>query len=112
MDSLHNYSVVNLLRYRFWVPGMIGFSALYLSYGFFNLLGMASNSSLTAKLSPSKQRGLGFALYFLPGSIMGAIAPIIAAWIANNYGLFPVFLAASAVFFISLPILQFGVKIE
>jgi FSR family fosmidomycin resistance protein-like MFS transporter len=96
----------------FWVPGMIGFSALYLGYGFFNLLGMASNSALTAKLSPSKQRGLGFALYFLPGSIMGAIAPMIAAWIANSYGLFPVFIVASGIFFVSLPILQFGVKIK
>ena len=96
----------------FLLPGWFAFTAFYLGYGFFNLLSMASNSSLTAKLSPTRQRGLGFALYFLPGSIMGAIAPMIAAFIANNFGLLPIFMTATLVFAISVPVIHFGVKVD
>jgi FSR family fosmidomycin resistance protein-like MFS transporter len=96
----------------FILPGAIAFTAFYLGYGFFNLLSMASNSSLTAKLSPSRQRGLGFALYFLPGSIMGVLAPMVSAFIASTYGLLPVFFVATAVLLISVPVLQLGVKVD
>ena len=96
----------------FIIPGAIAFAAFYLGYGFFNLLSMASNSGLTAKLSPLKQRGLGFALYFLPGSIMGVLAPMVSAFIASTYGLLPIFFAATAVLLISIPILQLGVKAD
>ena len=96
-----------------WIfPGTILFTAFFIGYGFFNLLSMASNSSLTAKLSPPRQRGLGFALYFLPGSIMGAIAPMVAAFIANSWGIFPVFLASILVYALSVPIIHFGVKVD
>jgi MFS transporter, FSR family, fosmidomycin resistance protein len=96
----------------FIFSGVITFSAFYLGYGFFTLLSMASNSSLTAKLSPIRQRGLGFALYFLPGSIMGVLAPMASAYIANTYGLETVFYAATSIFIISVPILQLGVKVD
>ncbi|HIH89148.1 TPA: MFS transporter [Candidatus Bathyarchaeota archaeon] len=96
----------------FLVPWGFAFTAFYLGYGFFNLLSMASNSSLTAKLSPSRQRGLGFALYFLPGSIMGVLAPMVSAFIASNYGLPPVFFTATAVLLLCVPVLQFGVKVD
>jgi len=94
------------------MPSAIAFTAFYLSYGFFNLLSMASNSSLTAKLSPSRQRGLGFALYFLPGSIMGVLAPMVAAFIASTYGLLPVFFAATAALLICVPVLHFGINVD
>jgi FSR family fosmidomycin resistance protein-like MFS transporter len=93
-------------------PGTIAFTVLFIGYGFFNLLSMASNSSLTAKLSPPRQRGLGFALYFLPGSIMGAIAPMLAAFIANTWGMYPVFIASALVYALSVPIIHFGVKVD
>lgn len=93
-------------------PGTIAFTVLFIGYGFFNLLSMASNSSLTAKLSPPRQRGLGFALYFLPGSIMGAIAPMMAAFIANTWGMYPVFIASALVYALSVPIIHFGVKVD
>jgi MFS family permease len=96
----------------FLIPEAIAFTAFYLGYGFFNLLSMASNSSLTAKLSPLRQRGLGFALYFLPGSIMGVLAPMVSAFIASTYGLLPIFYVATAVLMISVPVLQLGVKID
>ncbi len=96
----------------FIIPGAIAFTAFYLGYGFFNFLSMASNSSLTAKLSPSRQRGLGFALYFLPGSIMGVLAPMVSAYVASTYGLLPVFFTATAVLLLCVPVLQFGVKVD
>jgi MFS family permease len=96
----------------FFVPGMVPFIILYLGYGFFNFLGMASNSAIMAKLSPSGQRGLGYALYFLPGSIMGAFAPMIAAYIVDLVGIFQVFLASMGTFVIAWLILAIGVKVD
>ena len=96
----------------FLVPGNWSFAAFYLGYGFFNLLGMAANSTISAKLSPSKQRGLGFALYFLPGSIMGAFAPMIAAYIADSFGVYSVFMVSIGVFALTWALFRFGVKVD
>lgn len=96
----------------FLMKGAIPFGVFYLSYGFFNLLSMAANSAIMAKLSPSNQRGLGFALYFLPQSILGAVAPMVAAFIADSFGIFYVFMASVGVFVLSLIVLQFGVKVD
>jgi len=96
----------------FIIPGNIAFTVFYLGYGFFNLFSMAANSAITAKLSPSKQRGLGFALYFLPGSIMGAIGPMIAAYIADSIGLYSVFMASVGVFALGWAVFTFGVKVD
>jgi len=93
------------------IPDVIVFVSLYIAYGFFNTLGMASNSSIMAGLSPSRRRGLGYALFFLPGSIMGAVAPIIAAQVAGAFGLTSIFTFALAIFVASLAILKIGVKV-
>jgi fucose permease len=55
---------------------------------------------------------LGYALFFLPGSIMGAVAPIVAAFIAEMYGLTSIFYAAIVIFFIGLAVLRFGVELS
>jgi len=93
------------------LPSVVAFVALYLSYGFCNTLGMAPNSAIMARLSPSRRRGLGYSLFFLPGSVMGAVAPIIAAYIAAAYGLGSIFFVALAVYAVGLAVLKFGVKI-
>jgi len=92
------------------LPGVAGFVIFYVIYGFFLFLGMAPNSAIIAHLSPSRRRGLGYTLYFLPGSIMGAIAPIIAAQIAGAFGLTSIFFASLAVLATGLAVLKFGVK--
>jgi len=99
------------LAVALFVPNTSLFIVLYLLNGFFNFLGMAANSSIMASLSPSRQRGLGYALFFLPGSIMGAVAPIVAAFIAEVYGLTSIFYASIVIFFIGLAVLRFGVKL-
>jgi len=96
----------------FLVPNTAAFIALYLAYGFFSFLGMAANSAIMAKLSPGRQRGLGYALFFLPGSIMAAVAPMIAATLAETFTLTSVFFASTAIFFVALGVLNFGVKVQ
>ena len=100
------------LGLAFLVPNTIAFTTLYLISGFFNFLGMAANSSIVAKLSPSSQRGLGYALFFLPGSLMGAVAPVIAAFIGEVFGLSSIFYASIVVYAAGLFVLWFGVKIK
>ena len=94
------------------LPWNATFIVFYIGYGLFFFMSMASNSAIMAKLSPSGQRGLGFALYFLPGSVMGAIAPMIAAFIADTFGVYNVFMACIGVYFLAVAVLQFGVKVD
>lgn len=94
------------------LPGNNTFIVFYIAYGLFNFLSMAANSAIMAKLSPSKQRGLGFALYFLPGSVMGAVSPMIAALIADTFGMYNVFMACIGVYFLAVVVLQFGVDVD
>ena len=93
------------------VPNVVAFVALYLSYGFCSTLGMAANSAIMARLSPSRRRGLGYALFFLPGGVMGAAAPLIAAYVADAFGLASIFIVALAVYAVGLAALKFGVKV-
>jgi MFS family permease len=96
----------------FMVPNVILFVFLYLAYGFFNFLGMAANAAIMAQLCPSKRRGLGYALFFLPSSIMGAVAPMIGASIGEAFTLSSIFYVSTAIFFASLGVLKFGVKVR
>lgn len=71
-----------------------------------------ADTSITARLSPRRQRGLGIALSFMPPSLMGTFAPLLSAYIADTVGLYPIFLIAAVVYFIGLAVFQFGVKID
>jgi MFS family permease len=101
-----------LLAISVFVPSATMFAILYIGYGFCNTLGMAGRSSIMAILSPKGQRGLGYALFFLPGSIMGAIAPVIAGYIAQNYGFNTIFYFSIGIFVLALGVLRFLVKVE
>ena len=101
-----------LLALSFNIPGNTAFTALYVAYGFTNTLGMAPRSAIMAKLTPRRQRGLGYALFFLPGSIVGAIAPVVAGYLAELMGFGNVFNVAIAINFAALAVLRFAVKVE
>ena len=92
-------------------PNASLFIGFYFLSTFFSTSAMSVNSAIIAKLTPSKQRGMGFALFFLPGSIIGAVAPIVGATIAVQLGLSSLFPVSVAITFISLIVLTFGVKI-
>lgn len=72
---------------------------------------MAANSAIMARLTPSRRRGLGYALFFLPGSIMGAVAPIGAASVAEAFSLTSIFIVALAIFALGLAVLKLGVRV-
>jgi len=94
------------------VGGYLPFMFFYLAQMFFGILGMPADTSITARLSPRRQRGLGIALSFIPPSLMGTFAPLFSAYIADTVGLYPIFLVAAVVYFIGLAVFQFGVKID
>ena len=91
-------------------PGGIVFGIIYIVYSFSGTLGMAARSSLVASLTPRNQRGMGYALLFLPGSIMGAISPVLAANIISNYGHSALFPVSIVLYMIALGVLVFFIK--
>ena len=101
-----------ILAVAFQMPNNTLFMALFILYGVGNTLGMAGRSAIMAKLTPSKQRGLGYALFFLPGSIIGAIAPVAAGYVADLMGFQTIFNFAVVVNFVALGILRFAVKVD
>jgi MFS family permease len=96
----------------FLLKGFWPFMLAYITHRFFAILGMPANMTLTSKLSPPKQRGVGFALSSIPENVMMPLAAMVAAYIADSYGLYPIFIATSVIYFIGLAILQIGVRIK
>ena len=96
----------------FFLKGYWPFMLAYITHRFFGILGMPANMTLTARLSPPKQRGVGFALSSIPMNVVMPIAALAAAYIADTYGLYPIFIATSVIYFIGLVILQLGVRIK
>ena len=90
---------------------MLPFMMLYLAYSFLSTLGMPATQAITAHLSPRRKIATGYALYFLPTSLVGIIGPIMAAFIADYFGMFPIFMASAALFYLGLGILELGVKL-
>ena len=88
------------------------FTGMYATSGFCNTLVMAARSSIMAKLSPRRHRGLGYALYFLPGSLMGAVAPVLAGVVASSFGFDAIFYVSIAISVLGLAILKFYVDVD
>jgi MFS family permease len=111
---LFNVLVVSygLLGFALLQPNVAGFVVCYVASGFCGTLVMAARSSIMAQLTPRHRRGLGYALYFLPGSIMGAVAPIVAGYIAASLGFTAVFMVSLAISAIALAILKLAVHID
>ena len=93
------------------IPNNVAFVFFYILYSFCNTLSMTANSAIMAQISPVQRRGLGYALFFLPGSLVGAVAPIIAASIADVFGMTSIFVVAFTIYVIGQFILKFGVKV-
>jgi MFS family permease len=101
-----------LFALAFLAKGFWSFFLLYIGSRFFGILGMPANMTLTARFSPRRQRGVGFALSSIPMNVAMPVAALVAAYIADNYGLYPIFMTTAVIYFISLGILQFGVKVR
>jgi MFS family permease len=94
------------------LKGFWPFMFFYLAQRFFGIIAMPANAWVTARLSPSHKRGMGFALSSLPRNLVGFVAPIIAAVIADAYGIYTIFVVTAVIYYIGLGVLQFGVKID
>lgn len=88
------------------------FIFLFLLYGFCNTVSMASRTSILARLVPGGSRGLGYSLFFLPSSIVGALAPAVAGVIAELYGFNVVFYISFGAFALAWAILKFMVEVD
>jgi MFS family permease len=101
-----------LFTLAFFVNGFWAFFILYVAHRAFGILSMPANMTLTARFSPPKQRGVGFALSSIPMNVAMPVAALAAAYIADTYGLYPIFLTTAVIYFIGLAIFQFGVRVE
>ncbi|RJS89713.1 MFS transporter [Candidatus Bathyarchaeota archaeon] len=99
------------LSLAFLSPNAALFTLFYFGYSFFNSCGMAANSSIIAELTPTSRRGMGYALFFLPSSIVGSVAPMIGGFLADWMGLSSLFPLSIAIILASLLLLKFGVKV-
>ncbi len=96
----------------FFVKGFWPFFILYITHRFFGILSMPANMTLTARLSPPRQRGVGFALSSIPMNVVMPVAALVAAYIADTYGLYPIFMTTAVIYFVGLAIFHLGVRIE
>jgi FSR family fosmidomycin resistance protein-like MFS transporter len=96
----------------FFFKGFWSFFILYIISRFFGILGMPANMTLTARFSPRKQRGVGFALSSIPMNVVMPAAALVAAYIADTFGLYYIFLTTIVIYFLGLLVFYFGVRIE
>jgi MFS family permease len=96
----------------FFVKGFWPFFILYITHRFFGILGMPANMTLTARFSPPRQRGVGFALSSIPMNVAMPVAALVAAYIADTYGLYFIFMTTMVIYFAGLAIFHIGVRIE
>ncbi len=94
----------------FYVNGIYAFMAMYLIYRLFGIMAMPGQAAITSRLSPPSQMGMGFALTFMPSSVTGILAPVIAAWMLDSYGYLPMFNTATVIMFLSIGIFALAVK--
>ncbi len=86
------------------------FTLLYWVGGFCTASSMSAASSIIARSTPSGRRGLGFAMYFLPGSLVRTVSPIIGAYLAELFGLWSIFPISIGLLLLSMVFLKLGVS--
>ena len=63
----------------------------YLLYAFFSIMEMPAVHVLISRLTATGSRGLAFSVSFLPNTVMGAISPLLAAFIVEVWGMWYIF---------------------
>jgi MFS family permease len=80
------------------------------AYGYLVYSGMGASAALISYFTPLSRRGLGYALYFLPSYIVGAVAPVVGTTLAESYGIWTplslavAFLAAAVIVLQRIPV--------
>jgi MFS family permease len=96
----------------FYSKGVIPFMVFYLGYRVFVIMAMPGQATITARLSPPKQIGMGFALTFLPASITGVISPLIAAGVIELFGYLALFNISAFAMILATVLFWVGIKSE
>lgn len=79
----------------------------YLLYGFFGSMEMPAVQSFVVKLTPEEGRGLAFSLSFLPGTLAGAVSPVLGALIVGAWGIWEIFPFSFAMLIVAFFLLGF-----
>jgi len=79
---------------------------LAIVYGYLVYSGMAATAALVSYFTPTARRGLGYALFFLPSYLVGAVAPVIATSVAESYGMLSSFTLSVMLLFGGIVLLQ------
>lgn len=100
-------STLTLVLFCLFLSTSITLTVLfYLLYGFFNNMTMPINTSLMAKIAPSKSRGTAFSLQFIPWNITGIVMPIILSVFIDMFEIWVIFPIAILLYLIVLVITQ------
>ncbi|MEM2094118.1 MAG: MFS transporter [Candidatus Bathyarchaeia archaeon] len=96
--------IISLLIVAFspFIPVVL---ATYLLYSFFGSMEMPAEQYIIAELVPNTGRGLAFSLSFLPGTLVGSIAPVLVALVIAGRGVWYIFPFAITMFSTALAVL-------
>ncbi len=95
---------VSLVSVPFGSMGILIVS--YLLYSFFVESTIPTMLSLVARFSPISRRGVAYGIFFLPFGIVGAIAPTVAALLADTIGIGSIFLFSIGLFIVTIILIQ------
>ncbi len=90
-----------------WLGPLWTLVAVYLTGGFFGVSTLGPLTSLVARFSPKRRRGLAYTIFMLLPSLMGSISPLIAAKLIELYAITSLF--PFAIFLTSITILLFQI---
>ena len=76
------------------------------AYGYLVYSGMGATAALISYFTPVSRRGLGYALFFLPSYVVGAVAPVVGTTLAESYGIWTSFSLAAAFLAAAVIVLQ------
>jgi MFS family permease len=105
------YLTSAIISLGIWLGPLWTLAVIYLTGGFFGSSSMGPSTSLAAEFSPKARRGLAYTFFMLPFSLIGAVAPVIAAKIIELYEiqvLFPFSICLSLIGVLVLSLLPDG----
>jgi len=96
-----------LMTFAAVYPGpLLALVALYLAGGYFAGSTMGPSTSLVAEFSTKEKRGLAYAIFMLPFSLMGAVSPMIGAKMIELYEISALFPFAICLSLVSILVLE------
>ncbi len=87
-------------------PSTLTLIPFILLYGFFNFTGMGASSALVARFTPRSRRGIAYALYFMPFSLVGSASPVASGFVVGTWGYWYIFPFATIVYAFTILLLQ------